>query len=77
MDCVRKSVDCRSGEVILSLFSALVKTHLEHYVKFLVSQFKRDLDMPYRVKQKVTKLMKGLENLCCKKRLRAAGTVQL
>ena len=54
-----------------------MKTHLEHYVKFLVSQYKRDLDMPYRVKQKVTKLMKGLENLCCKKRLRAAGTVQL
>ena len=49
LGCITKSVAGRSREVILSLCSALLRTHLEYRVRFWVLQFKKDREVLERV----------------------------
>ena len=43
LGCIRKSAASRSSVMILLLFLALVRPHMEYWVQFWVPQYKGDM----------------------------------
>ena len=74
---IKSSVASRVKEVILPLYSALMRTHLEYCIQMWSPQYRRDVGLLECVQRSAATMIQGMEQLPSEDSLRELGLFSL
>lgn len=71
------SRNCKTPEVMLSLYNSMVRPHLEYAVQVWSPNYRKDIDLLERIQRRATKMIPPLRALSYEGRLRQLNLFML
>ena len=77
LGCIRRGVASREREVIVPLYSVLMRSYLEYCVRAWGPQYRKGVELLEWVQRRATEMIEGLKHLSYEEKLRKLGIFRL